>query len=97
MEGTPPTEQLKSPAVSFGGTIYEGPNHAYIRSMIAREHPEFDEGLRMHTDGFVTSRGRFVNRQEGYDLAEEAQQLSHLSEGMHEQAKKGLHSEDLRL
>ena len=85
-----PVEQITAAAVKLpDGTVAEGPNHATVRDQTG-EPTKGDEG-------FVTSTGRFVSREEGQKIAEASGQVPPVDEkvpGVGNVAKE-LHSEDL--
>jgi len=54
------------------GEIFTGQGHTEIFAKIAIEKPDMLEGIK---EGFVTSRGRFVSRQEAGKIAFIAKQI----------------------
>ena len=93
-EGAPEArESIASAAVLFDGKPYTGPNHAYIMTKLSLEHPDWKN--HSTESGFVTSVGRFVNREEAGEIAHQSEQLSHLDRDDRERAAGNLHSQDI--
>src|SRR5207302_1050563 len=69
----PAVERISAAAVRVGGREYTGINHADAYDALVKaegKEPDFYE------DGFVTDRGRFVEREEATKIAERAQQIT---------------------
>ncbi len=69
-------EKIASAALKIKGELYEGPTHGDAWNSALMKHPEFDTGNDLEIDeGFLTSLGRFVTREEGKEIAEKSAQL----------------------
>lgn len=80
-----PKETVARAAVQLSdGTVITGKTHGEIAGNLS------DEQLSGADDGFVTSTGRYVNREDGMKLAKQAEQVSEGNEG-----PDRLHSEHL--
>jgi len=66
-------ERVKNAAVRFNGKVYEGPNHGMALDRAATElgktQDELFEQIDQNTEGFVTTTGRFVSREEADVIA----------------------------
>jgi hypothetical protein len=66
-------EKVKNAAVRFNGKIYEGPNHGMALDRAATElgktQDELFEQIDQNTEGFMTTTGRFVSREEADVIA----------------------------
>lgn len=87
-------ETIKSAAVQFpDGTVKEGPVHGGI-------HAEYTAELGAGMDGFVTSKGRFVTREEAAQIAYKNKQLpkemTEMAQMSNDRVETPLASEDLR-
>lgn len=86
-------ESIRSAAVLYNGELYIGRTHGQARIALRSVHPDY----RAPTEGYVTSTGRFVGRQEATEIAERAIQLNHLDEHQRRDADElGLDSSHLR-
>ena len=88
-------ESITTAAILYAGEIFTGLMHADALQAILRKYPE----LQLNTstgliDGFMTSKGRFVDRQEAGAIAKAAQQLEQLHPRQMQSAEKHLKSED---
>lgn len=75
---SPAAENIKSAAVRIDkDNVVAADTHSAAFAKARKEGLVTEDDLYgpRHEDGFVTSSGRFVNRQEGYDLAKKAQQV----------------------
>jgi hypothetical protein len=76
-------ETIEAAALLIGGQIFTGKNHAEAQMSADDELgrnwlDEFSNDLR---DGFITSKGRFVERDEAAQIAKNAQQISTYRDG----------------
>lgn len=89
-------ESITTAAILYAGEIFTGLMHADALQAILRKYPELklsaSTGL---TDGFMTSKGRFVDRQEAGAIAKAAQQIEHLDSRLIGSAEKNLKAEDI--
>ncbi len=88
---TEPIERITFAAIRYKGEIFTGPVHSAAWVLMTEKYPKAvitDE----REDGFMTSTGRFVKREEALDIADKAGQLEH--ERIH--SLGGLLSEDLK-
>jgi len=88
------TEKIASAALKYGGKIYEGLNHGFALNTIL---DETKGAATMHDiqDGFTTSHGRFVSREEAYKIADKQKQLANDMPSIPEESRMLL-SEDLQ-
>jgi len=91
-----PAVKIESPAVKVAeDTVAEVPNHPFLHRQGLTSEGKFPNHPFLHRqgikgeDGFLTSEGKFVNRQEARPIAEAAGQLK-------PGAGKNLHTEDLQ-
>ena len=72
-------EKIVQAAIRFEGTLYVGPTHFAAMKAVVEDHTmsseKRDKILLYAEDGFVTSFGRFVGREEAYQLAKDNQQI----------------------
>lgn len=85
-------EKIASAALKYGGKLYEGLNHGFALENILKENPS--AGMKDIQDGFTTSKGRFVSREEAYDIADKAKQMGSDMKDVPDESKMLL-SEDL--
>ena len=74
-----PAETVESAAIMDGeGNIWKGVNHAEAWEWAQMHHDAKGTAINMPEggDGFVTNTGRFISREEAYNLAKDAKQLS---------------------
>jgi hypothetical protein len=64
---TSAAEKVKSAALQYKGQTYEGLNHGYALGDIMDKFG--DIAMKDIKDGFTTTHGRFVSREEAFDLA----------------------------
>jgi hypothetical protein len=89
-------EVVKQAAISFDGQIFTGWMHGEAFSKARSEMPELVARVGDNfIDGYVTSTGRFVTREEAGRLADEAGQLEHLDDDEKPGAARRLDSHDL--
>jgi N12 class adenine-specific DNA methylase len=81
-EGTEPPEKVISAAVSAGGRIFTGVLHSDAWGAAERAFP-YDYDLRQHPEdeGYVTSTGRFVDREEAWEIAQDRNQIVDKEDG----------------
>jgi hypothetical protein len=95
-ESVPTNEELetiKSCAVLYRGEIFKGQIHSDARSEVRKAHLEAK--TRDMVEGYVTSKGRFVDRVEAVEIADKADQIRE-SARKHKEVDKRLWSEDLK-
>ncbi len=91
-EKDPVVENVVCAALEWQGKLFTGATHALALLEFFAEHPD-QEDQRWHArEGFLTNRGRFVDRQEAMRLAIDAGQLRR---GARLDGNFGLRSEDL--
>lgn len=61
-------------AIMYGDQIFRGTSHMLAMMKLKAELPDFDDFSSL-VDGFITTQGRFVDREEAEVLAEKAHQL----------------------
>ena len=72
-------EKIRSPAIGFGKDVVEGVHH-YDAFERARAQDLIDadtdySDLLLHVFGFTTTNGRFVSREEAYNIARASGQV----------------------
>ena len=71
-------ETIKNAAVRFDGKIYEGLNHGLAldnaATSLGKTQDELIETIDQNTEGFVTSTGRFISREEALKVAKKSKQ-----------------------
>ncbi len=77
------TETIFRAACMVKGEIYEGFNHfeAFMVAVNLGRATTDDYGELNHQEGFTTSTGRFVDREEAYQIALRAQQCAPMNFG----------------
>lgn len=85
-------ERIKAAAIRFHGEIFTGPSHADAIFELEKAHPGFDyhDIDSEDTQGFVTTNGRWVNREDARKIVNRTGQMKQTLE------PDGLISEDLR-
>lgn len=73
-------EKVVAAALSSGGVIFIGRNHGEAMERLIEERPDLASGLEIE-EGFVTTEGRFVTREEAHAIAEKEGQLKGLTDG----------------
>lgn len=66
-------EKIKSAALIHNGETYEDMNHGMALGRIMDKYP--DVNMKSIKDGFTTNRGRFVSREEAFDIANSNKQI----------------------
>lgn len=89
-------ESIRSAAIVYNGETFTGVNHANAIRELEKKHPSWHEQGGI-IDGFTTSSGRFVSREEAGKIARAATQLAHLDLEEIPDAEKKLDSYHLRL
>ncbi len=79
-------EKVESAAVCYNGKIYKASTHAMALLALGKEHRKFS--LEEIQQGFITSKGRFVDREQAEVIAKNASQTS--------VEENELHSENLK-
>lgn len=72
--GKAPAEKVKSAALSFNGEVFEGENHGYALGKIWDKYGQGIDHAKV-ADGFTTTKGRFVSREEAFGLAKSNDQI----------------------
>lgn len=67
-------ESIKSAALKIDGELFEGENHGYALGKWMDKNPGKDISKNWE-DGFTTTNGRFVSREEAFDLAKQSNQI----------------------
>ncbi|OGY99670.1 MAG: hypothetical protein A3B13_01280 [Candidatus Liptonbacteria bacterium RIFCSPLOWO2_01_FULL_45_15] len=90
-------ERIQTAALLLGDQMYTGQTHLEALVALQKEHPDYNTwvGERAPKQGFITSTGRFVDRDEAGKIADNAEQLEHLESNSRRRARGDLHSEDL--
>src|SRR5208282_1072690 len=65
-------ERIRSAAVRFGDKIFTGPTHYMAYMKAYGEGHDLPEGYNPNTEGFMTDSGRFIDRNEAWDVAKSA-------------------------
>ena len=60
-------EKIKSAALEYNGETFLGANHGLAFGALMQAHPDY--ALDSIRDGFITSTGRFVSREEADHIA----------------------------
>lgn len=71
-------EKIKTAAIQVNEKTYEGQIHGDALDKYLAEHPELNHDTFPHDnykEGYLTSKGRFVDREEGAQIAREQKQL----------------------
>ena len=70
-------EKISASAVQYSGELFTGTLHSDVYNAIREKYPQFDPELEWekYKLGFVTTSGRFVNRDEALKIAERNDQL----------------------
>jgi hypothetical protein len=90
-------ERIASPAVRFNDQIFTGINHPDAWNNLTNNiKPEEGTGAPVIQEGFTTSSGRFLTRDEAWKLAEESKQTKPGASRVVEGQDVGLGSEDLK-
>lgn len=66
-------ETVGSAALMYKGERYEGANHGFALGDILDKYPHAD--MKSIDQGFTTSKGRFVSREEAFDIAKAQNQI----------------------
>ena len=90
-------ESIASAAIIFDNEMYTGINHAIAIRNLEKIHPNWRKmNIDFPREGFLTNTKRFVDRDEAGDIADMAEQLSHLSGEERSDAVSNLDSYNLR-
>lgn len=68
-------ERIKSAALIHNGETYEDINHGLALGRILDQYP--DVSMKNIKDGFTTTHGRFVSREEAMGIAQSQRQINH--------------------
>lgn len=86
------SERISAAAIRFNGIVVTLPPPARHHHLIrAACHVGYEDWRPEHEQGFVTDTGRFVGREEAFQIADAADQIIDLGNTR----KAGLFSEDL--
>lgn len=89
-------EMVDKAALQYGGKTYTGINHGYALQDIMNEHGSSDNiDFKSVKDGFTTTTGRFVSREEAMDIAKAQDQIDQKVKGQMAPDSSMLLSEDL--
>jgi len=89
-------ESIQAAALLLGDQMYTGRTHLDAFVALKKEHQDYAwGGERAPKQGFITSTGRFVDRDEAGKIADSVNQLEHLDSNSRRRAQGDLHSEDL--
>lgn len=73
LKSGPEKEQIKAPALRYQGQVFAGVSHIEAIAKLKKVFPNVH--LSYVEDGFVTTSGRFVDREEANNIAKENDQL----------------------
>lgn len=91
----PQPEKVDKAALQFRGSTYTGMNHGYALGDLMDQHGS-DIPMQDVKDGFTTTKGRFVSREEAMDIAKAQDQIDQkYSSAIGESDSSMLLSEDL--
>ncbi len=88
-------EKVKLAAVRLGEEVFTGQMHFMAMEKAKATLSNFAELEPTMEQGFITTLGRFISRDEAGKLADEAGQLDHLSEQEHDSAVGRLDSHNI--
>jgi hypothetical protein len=89
-------EKIVAAAIEIGDEIFTGVNHADAIVRVEDKYPHWDTDKSLIIgEGFLTSKGRFVSREEAGQIAKGAAQLGHLPEEEQVEAGEKLDSGDI--
>lgn len=95
-----PRECIVDAAIEYEGQIFTGASHGHAIGKLKEAIPDVNEDKLLaqmeESDGFVTSLGRFVSRQEGWRIAYKANQLKRDPGFVPDSEARELYSEDLK-
>ena len=86
-------ESITAAAIRFDGNLFTGKNHAEAIMNMEEVFPDWKTSGIKPDDGFVTSTGRYVKRDEAGRIAEQAEQLRVLPPHERQRAQKRLDSD----
>ena len=87
-------ECIKVAALLFKGEVYTGNNHIIALDSLKKVHPDWN--YQEIKDGFITNRGRFIDRKEASQIAQQAGQLEHLDKDKRREAVESLDSTHIK-
>lgn len=91
------SESIKTAAIMADGKIYTGITHGQALRELAKVYPNWVNTEILEREGFVTSAGRFVSREEASFIAEKAGQLDSIEdEETKKEARRILDSHDIK-
>jgi hypothetical protein len=85
-------EKIEAAALRVRGKLFTGTSHLQAIEEANKDFPDWETSGELIEDGFLTDRGRFVDRREAGRIAEQANQLDNLDEGNKEAASSRLES-----
>lgn len=70
-------ETVSKAALQYKGELFEGKNHGFALGDIMDKHPDIDlkDWQKDIKEGFTTSHGRFISREEAFDMARDKGQI----------------------
>ena len=74
-EKQPEREEIKSTAILYKGEIFTGPTHGHAFGELLKSYPDCKSEEVMDDDGFITTSGRYVAREEAVKIAQAAKQI----------------------
>ncbi|MEX0918192.1 MAG: hypothetical protein WDZ93_03475 [Candidatus Paceibacterota bacterium] len=83
-------EKIAASAVRFRDEVYTGKTHMDAIIEMEENNPDWHDSNDSVEDGFVTSTGRYVERDEAWEIAKKSGQLDH-----HEPRKRNMEDEAL--
>lgn len=87
-------ETVGKAALMYKGERYEGQNHGFALGDILDKFPDAD--MKQIDQGFTTSKGRFVSREEAFDIAKKQDQIDNKVLPSLTEESRMLLSEDLK-
>ena len=73
-------EYVVSAAIRYKGEVFIGQMHPDAAVQIWEKYPEIKNDTPDFEEGFTTSIGRFVSREEAGDIAHKSKQLDHIDD-----------------
>jgi len=68
-------EKIDSATIELNGEYFTASNHLFALLEMQKQYPNWQKEELHPKDGFLTTHGRFVDRNEAFKLAEQAGQL----------------------
>lgn len=92
---TPSPEKVTKAAIRVHGEIFTGKTHGEAMIQMEEKYPDWLESKASVEDGFITSTGRFINREEAGKIALDTGQIEHLEAEEKAESGSNLDSEDI--